>query len=79
MTKEDISNQTVLVLALLVVLVVAGSTWLVLNKLNDVEQSSSQGPIVVERNIERRVDYVSPEMGGSVGLSILPSPAEGGQ
>lgn len=76
MPKEDISNKTVLVLALLVVLVVAGSSWLVLNRLNEVQ--SSQGPSVIERNIETRVDYINPEMGGSITFSILPNP-EGGE
>lgn len=74
--KEEVSNHTILVLALLVVLVVAGSTWLVLNRLNEVEQTT-QGVSIVERNVETRIDYVSPEMAGSVGLSILPRPQEG--
>ena len=72
MTKEDISNKTVLILALLVVLVVAGSSWLILNKLNAVEQSS--GPVVIEKNIETRIDYVNPEPASSVSFSILPRP-----
>lgn len=77
MVKEEISNHTVLVLSLLVVLVVAGSTWLVLNSLNEVEQTSQGGPGFIERNIETRVDYLSPKMVGSVGLSISPRPKEG--
>jgi len=76
MTKEEVSNHTVLVIALMVVLVVAGSTWLVLNQLNEIEQTS-QGVSVVERTVETRIDYVSPEMGGSIGLSILPRSKEG--
>ena len=72
MVKEDISNHTVLVLALLVVLVVAGSSWLILNRLNEVQ--STQGPSIIERNIETRVDYISPEIGGGVAFSILPKP-----
>ena len=72
MAKEEISNHTVLVLALLVVLVVAGSSWLVLNRLNEIQ--SSQSHSVIERNIETRVDYISPEIGGSVTFSILPKP-----
>ena len=76
--KEEVSNNTVLVLALLVVLVVAGSTWLVLNRLNEVEQTMP-GVSVVEKNVETRIDYVSPEMAGSIGLSILPTPQEGQQ
>ncbi len=75
MEKEDISNKTVLVMALLVVLVVAGSSWLILNKLNAVEQSS--GPVVIEKNVETRIDYVNPEPASSVSFSILPSPKGG--
>ena len=75
MEKEDISNKTVLVMALLVVLVVAGSSWLILNKLNAVEQSS--GPIFIEKNVETRIDYVNPEPASSVSFSILPN-QEGG-
>lgn len=69
MIKEDISNKTVLVLALLVVLVVAGSSWLILNKLNAVETAS---PKTVQ-NIEV-VQEEMPEIGGSVTFSILPQP-----
>ena len=69
MAKEDISNKAVLVMALLVVLVVAGSSWLILNKLNAVEQSS--GPVVIEKNTETRIDYVNPEPAGSVSFSIF--------
>jgi len=76
--KEDISNKTVLVLALLVVLVVAGSSWLILNKLNAVEHSQKEQQ-VIEKNVEIRTDYVQPEMGGSVSFSILPQPNEGEQ
>ena len=75
MAKEDISNNAVLVLALLVVLVVAGSSWLVLNKLNAIEQSS--GPVVIEKNVETRIDYVNPEPASSVSFSILPRPGGG--
>ena len=75
MTKEDVSNKTVLILALLVVLVVAGSSWLILNKLNAVE-SNTKGPVIVEKNVEIRTDYVQPDIGGSVAFSILP---QGGQ
>ncbi len=76
--KGDISNKTVLVLALLVVLVVAGSSWLILNRLNAVEQNNN-GPIVIEKNTEIRTDYVQPEMGGSVAFTVLPQPKESEQ
>jgi len=76
LAKEDVSNKTVLILALLVVLVVAGSSWLVLNKLNAIEQAQSQ-PVIIEKNIEKRVDYVQPEGAASVSFSILPRPGEG--
>ena len=72
LSKEDVSNNAVLVLALLVVLVVAGSSWLILNKLNAVEQSS--GPVVIEKNVETLIDYVNPEPAGSVSFSILSRP-----
>lgn len=69
MTKEDISNKTVLVLALLVVLVVAGSSWLILNKLNAVETAPQKNV----QNVEV-VQEEMPEIGGSVTFSILPQP-----
>lgn len=73
MLKGDISNKTVLVLAILVVLVIAGSSWLIVNKLNSVGQNQP----VIQRNIEKRIDYVQEDHGGSVTFSILPQPSEG--
>lgn len=74
MAKEDISNKTVFVLAVLVVLVVAGTTWLVLNKLNGVDANNPQ---VV--TIEKRVDYEQPSGAGEVSIRILgPPDGEGG-
>ncbi|MFH1637748.1 MAG: hypothetical protein ABIB71_04970 [Candidatus Woesearchaeota archaeon] len=73
MAKEDINNKTIFVLAILVVLVVAGTTWLVLNKLNGIEVSKPQSVV-----IEKRIDYVQPDDGGKVSMEILPTPKAGG-
>ena len=70
MAKEDISNRTVLVLALLVVLVVASSTWMVLNKLNSITPDSPSGQVVQTQSMQK-----SPEttLNGKVSISVLPS------
>lgn len=73
MVKEDISNKTVLVLAILVVLIVASSMWLVLNKLSDFEdREPQQKTVTITKVIEK-----GPPAGGVVGLSILPRPEVG--
>lgn len=73
MAKEDISNKTVFVLAVLVVLVVASTTWLVLNKLNTVDVAGSQSIV-----IEKRINTEQPQGGGEVAIKILAPPEEGG-
>jgi len=72
---EEVSNKVVLLLALLVVLVVAVSTWLMLNKLNSI-QMPSQAPqpkvVHVTEIIEKE-----PVDGANVKFGVLPRP--GGQ
>ncbi len=72
---EEVSNKAVLLLALLVVLAVAASTWLVLDKLNAIDMPS-QAPqpkvVHVTEIIEKQ-----PVDGGNVALGVLPRP--GGQ
>jgi hypothetical protein len=71
LVKEDVSNKTVLVLAILVVLIVASSMWLVLNKLSNVEAKPAVRTVTITKVVEQ-----GPPTGGVVGLSILPSPKE---
>ena len=73
MAKEDISNKTVLVLAIFVILIVASSMWLVLNKLSSIELKENGSNTVT---ITRLVEETAPT-GGVVGLTILPTPKEG--
>ncbi len=70
MAKEEISNKTVFVLAVLVVLVVASSTWLVLNKLNSMGATAiPQQPLVEDQEINQ-AQIVG---GGRVSISIQPT------
>ena len=71
--KEDVSNNTVLVLAIIVVLVVASSLWIILNKLSTVDVKEPQQKVVT---ITKIIEQAPPE-GGVVGLTILPQPKEG--
>jgi len=66
---EEVSNKVILVLALLVVLVVAISTWLTLNKLNSVEMPSAPQPAVV--HVTETIKE-GPPAGGKVQLTVLP-------
>lgn len=72
MLKEDISNKVVLVLAVLVVLVVASSTWLVMNKVSELNVKQPQPKVVTVTKVVEQ----GPPTGGVVGLSILPAPKE---
>jgi len=70
--KEDVSNRTVLILAIIVVLIVASSLWIVLNKLSTIEVKEPQQKVVtITRIIEQ-----TPPTGSFVGLTILPQPKE---
>ncbi|MBI4154263.1 hypothetical protein HY501_02925 [Candidatus Woesearchaeota archaeon] len=73
MAKEDISNRTVLVLALLVVLIVASSTWMVLNKLNNLSQDAQQVDTLNLQESKQQSEHVS---GGKVEITVLPSKEE---
>ncbi|RME55124.1 hypothetical protein D6777_01525 [Candidatus Woesearchaeota archaeon] len=70
MVKEDVSNKTVLVLAILVVLIVASSMWLVLNKLSNIDYKQ---PPVRTVTITKVVEQAAPT-GGVVGLTITKPP-----
>ena len=67
---EEVSNKVVLILALLVVLVVAVSTWLVLNKLSAVDLPSEAPQPKVVYVTETITEGPAPV--GRVALSILP-------
>lgn len=73
MAKEDISNRTVLVLALLVVLVVASSTWMVLNKLNGINPDASSEQAV---NLQQSAPSSAEPQGGRVTIAVLPPEEE---
>jgi hypothetical protein len=73
--NEDFSNKVVFVLAVLVVLVVATSTWLVLNKVSNLDVKAPQPKVI---SITKVVEQGAPT-GGIVGLSILPSSKEKGK
>lgn len=65
---EEVSNKLIVILALLVVIVVAVSTWLTVSNLNTIDSSEPKVVKVTERIIE------GPPSGGKVSLSILPQP-----
>lgn len=70
---EEVNNKTVLILAVLVILVVASTTWLVMNKVSSLEDSKVSGPQTID------VEYAPPTtQGAEVGLTIVPQP-EGGE
>ena len=68
---EEVSNKLMVVLALLVVIVVAVSTWLTVSNLNAVDSTETKVIQVTERVVE------GPPQGGKVSLAILPQPKEG--
>ncbi|MBU2638115.1 MAG: hypothetical protein KJ955_04025 [Nanoarchaeota archaeon] len=68
---EEVSNKLMVVLALLVVIVVAVSTWLTVSNLNAVDSKETKVIQVTERVVE------GPPQGGKVSLAILPQPKEG--
>lgn len=67
---EEVSNKIMVILALLVVIVVAVSTWLTVSNLNAVDSKQSRPLQVTEKVIE------GPPSGGKVSLAILPQPDE---
>ena len=72
---EEVNSKVVLMLALLVVLVVTVSTWLLLNKLNSMEMNAQEtnGAVVNSEVLE------GSSQAGKVALEILPTPVpEGG-
>ena len=70
--NEDLSKKVVLVLAIVVILIVATSTWLVLNKLSGIDVQQSQPKTVTITKVVER----SASPGGVVGLTILAAPKE---
>ena len=71
--EGDVSNKLVFILAIMVVLIVATSTWLVLNKLSGVDFDQADSRTV---SITKIVEQ-GPPSGGVVGLTILEPPVEG--
>jgi len=67
---EEVSNKLIVVLALLVVLVVAVSTWLTVSNLNAIDSKEPTVITVTEKITE------GPPSGGQVSLAILPQPKE---
>lgn len=70
---EEVSNKLIVILALLVVIVVAVSTWLTFSNLNAIDLKEPKIVTVTERVVE------GPPAGGRVSLAILPRPNEGGK
>ncbi|MDD4878380.1 MAG: hypothetical protein PHO02_05090 [Candidatus Nanoarchaeia archaeon] len=70
---EEVSNKLIVVLALLVVIVVAVSTWLTVSNLNAIDSDEPKVVKVTERVLE------GPPSGGQVSLTILPQPTEGAE
>lgn len=70
---EEVSNKLIVVLALLVVIVVAVSTWLTVSNLNAIDSKDTKVVTVTERVVE------GPPAGGRVALAILPQPKELGE
>ncbi len=68
--NEDLSKKVVLVLAIVVILIVATSTWLVLNKLSGIDVQQSQPKTVTITKVVEQ----SPPPGSVVGLTILAAP-----
>ena len=68
--NEDLSKKVVLVLAIVVILIVATSTWLVLNKLSGIDVQQSQPKTVTITKVVEQ----SASPGGVVGLTILAAP-----
>lgn len=69
---EEVSNKLIVILALLVVIVVAVSTWLTVSNLNAMDTNEQKVVKVTERVVE------GPPSGGRVSLAILPQPDESG-
>lgn len=67
---EEVNSKVVLMLALLVVLVVTVSTWLLLNKLNSME-TSMEAPQAAVTYDAQAVEGTSSQA-GKVALEILP-------
>ncbi|MDI6738116.1 MAG: hypothetical protein QME12_06405 [Nanoarchaeota archaeon] len=70
---EEVSNKLIVILALLVVIVVAVSTWLTVSNLNAIDTNEPKVIRVTERVVE------GPPSGGQVSLAILPQPKEGAE
>ncbi|MBU2589532.1 MAG: hypothetical protein KKB39_02095 [Nanoarchaeota archaeon] len=66
---EEVNSKVVLMLALLVVLVVTISTWLLLNKLNTMEMSAQDTQAAVVYDAEA---LQGSSQAGKVALEILP-------
>ena len=66
---EEVSNRIIIVLALLVVIVVAVSTWLTVSNLSAIGNAEPKVVTITEKITE------GPPAGGKVSLSILPAPA----
>jgi len=71
--NQDYSNKIVFILTIMVILIVATSTWVVLNKLSDVSVNSQPKVVSITKIIEEGAPA-----GGAVGLTILQSPKEEG-
>lgn len=69
---EEVSNKLMVVLALLVVIVVAVSTWLTVSNLNSADAKEPKVIQVTERVVD------GPPSGGKVALAILPQ-EDGGE
>lgn len=67
---EEVSNKVMVILALLVVIVVAASTWLTVSNLSAVDSKEPKVITVTERVVE------GPPAGGKVSLTIQPRPEE---
>ena len=70
---EEVSNKLIVILALLVVIVVAVSTWLTVSNLNAIDSQDTKTVTITERVIE------GPPSGGRVALAILLQPKETGE
>lgn len=66
---EEVSNKLIIILALLVVIVVAVSTWLTVSNLNAINTDEPKVVTITEKIVE------GPPSGGQVSLAILPQPA----
>ncbi|MBU4242350.1 MAG: hypothetical protein KKA65_01090 [Nanoarchaeota archaeon] len=62
---KKVSNKIVILLALIVVLIIAFSTWLVLNKINSIEENHQ----ITQENV---IESLDSSQAGKVSLKILP-------